>query len=322
MSRIRVGVLRGGPSSEYEVSIKSGGSVLRNLPTHFEGKDIFIDRSGVWHLNGLPRDVSEISQHVDVVFNALHGQYGEDGGVQRDLERHGIRYTGSKVFPSILGMNKRLSKEKFKEAGIKTPMVYYCSGGCSVDGVVRDVHQMSAPPYIVKPISAGSSVGVKKAHTIQELALIVGDVLDEWNEVMVEECILGKEATCGVIEDFRDTKHYSLLPVEIIPPKDNKFFDYHAKYSGVSREVCPGCFSDEEKEMIQHYARVAHDSIGARHYSRSDFMIHPKRGVFILELNTLPGLTEESLLPKSLTAIGSSMSHFLDHVIQSALYKS
>ncbi len=319
MSRIRVGVLRGGPSSEYEVSIQSGGTVLRNLPDVYEGKDIFIDRKGVWHLHGLPRDISEISQHVDVVFNALHGEYGEDGGVQRDLERHGIRYTGSKVFPSVVGMNKRISKEKFAEIGIKTPRAYYCDHGCSVDAVVRDVYQMSAPPYIIKPTGAGSSVGVQKANTARELAEYVGEVLSVWDEIMVEECIVGKEATCGVIDNFRDATHYSLIPVEIIPPPDKRFFDYHAKYSGVSKEVCPGCFSEEEKEMIQYFAKEAHKAIGARHYSRSDFMIHPKRGVFILELNTLPGLTDESLLPKSLSAIGTSMPQFIDHVLTSAL---
>ena len=129
-------------------------------------------------------------------------------------------------------------------------------------------------------------------------------------EVLIEEFIKGKEATCGVVEKFREEPIYSLLPVEIIAPKDFDFFDFEAKYSGKSSEVCPGNFSAKENETIQKMAKEVHKILGLRHYSRTDFIVNPKRGVYVLEANTLPGLTKESLFPKSLKAVGSSLSHF------------
>jgi D-alanine-D-alanine ligase len=137
--------------------------------------------------------------------------------------------------------------------------------------------------------------------------------------IIVEEFIKGKEATCGVVENFRGQMIYPLFPVEIIKPKDFEFFGYDAKYSGESSEACPGNFSEKEKKTIQDMAVEAHRILGLRHYSRSDFIVSPKRGVYILEVNTLPGLTKESLLPKSLEAAGCSLSNFLDHVITLAL---
>jgi len=124
-----------------------------------------------------------------------------------------------------------------------------------------------------------------------------------------------------VLDDFRDQKYYALLPVEIIPPATHGFFNYDAKYSGVSQEICPGNFNEEEKLAIQEAAVAAHKALGLRHYSRSDFIVTPKRGVYILEVNTLPGLTPESLFPKSIEAVGFHFPHFLDHLIQLALQK-
>ena len=136
---------------------------------------------------------------------------------------------------------------------------------------------------------------------------------------MVEENIKGREATCGVVDKFRGNDFYSLLPIEIIKPEKSDFFDYEAKYCGGSQEICPGNFSRDEKEAIQELAVAAHKVLGLRHYSRSDFIISPGRGIYILEVNTLPGLTAESLLPKSLQAVGCSLPDFLDHLITLAL---
>jgi len=126
--------------------------------------------------------------------------------------------------------------------------------------------------------------------------------------VMIEEYIRGTEATCGVIDGFRGVDRYALLPVEIVSPK----------YPGVSQELCPGRFSDEESKEIQRHAVLAHDALGSRHYSRSDFIIS-RNGIYALEVNTLPSLTPESLFPKSLEAVGSSLPEFLDHIICLAL---
>jgi len=136
--------------------------------------------------------------------------------------------------------------------------------------------------------------------------------------VLIEEYIAGKEATCGVVEGFRGYGHYPLLPIEIRHNKD--FFDYDSKYSdNGAEEICPGNFSRAEKEELEKMAVEAHKVLGLRHYSRSDFIIHPKRGIYILETNSLPGLTEKSLIPKSLSAIGSNIKEFLSHILHQTL---
>ena len=120
MATHRVGVIRGGPSSEYEVSLKTGGSVLQYLPEQYEGHDILIDRRGQWHLGGLPTTPARAARQVDVIFNAMHGEYGEDGKVQNLLDQLGVPYTGSGTFASAVGMNKALAKNVFKQNGLKT----------------------------------------------------------------------------------------------------------------------------------------------------------------------------------------------------------
>jgi D-alanine-D-alanine ligase len=168
-------------------------------------------------------------------------------------------------------------------------------------------------------VSGGSSVGTAIAKTLLELESAIDDALQYSDQALIEEFIFGREATCGVVDNFRNESIYSLLPVEIRKPSNATFFDYDAKYSGKSEEICPGNFTAVEKEMIQKIAKEAHKALGLRHYSRSDFIIHPKRGIYILETNTLPGLTSESLLPKSLQAVGCSLSDFFDHLIKLAL---
>ena len=174
-------------------------------------------------------------------------------------------------------------------------------------------------PAIVKPGGSGSSMGVSLVKVLKEILPAIENALKYSDVVIVEEFIKGKEATCGVVEKFRMEQIYPLLPIEITTPKEFEFFGYEAKYSGCSSEVCPGNFSEKEKKMIQTMAVDAHRVLGLRHYSRSDFIVNSKRGVYILEVNTLPGLTKESLFPKSLEAVGCSLSYFLDHVIRLAL---
>ena len=138
------------------------------------------------------------------------------------------------------------------------------------------------------------------------------------DRVLVEEYIRGREATCGVIDRFRDAEHYVLPVTEIRRPNNQELWHYNDKYSGDTEEICPGWFNEEEKKAIAELSALAHKQLGLRHYSRSDFIVSP-RGVYWLEVNTLPGLTRHSLLPKSLDAIGCSYDGFLDHLINLAL---
>ncbi|MDP1624998.1 MAG: D-alanine--D-alanine ligase [bacterium] len=320
--KIRVAVLRGGPSSEYEVSLKTGEEVLRHLPSdRYQGVDVFIDKSGVWHVHGIERKPADALNHVDVAFVALHGQFGEDGKIQRILEHLGIPYTGSQAFPSAIAMNKHLTKGALTRLKDKVKLAFHKiynkeeveNKGAHV--IFREVMM----PAIVKPNASGSSHGVSLVRTYPELEAALSKALEHSDSVMVEELIEGREATCGVVEGFRGQSHYTLLPVEIIPHESADFFDYSAKYGGGTQEICPGNFTDETKRKIQEAAEAVHKELGLRHYSRSDFMVHPRRGVYFLEVNTLPGLTSESLLPKSVRAVGSTFPEFLDHVIQLSL---
>ena len=319
MHRIRIGVLRGGPSSEYDVSLQTGATVLQNLsPEKYNIKDIFIDKSGTWHVSGLPRLPHDVLTHLDVVFNALHGHYGEDGKVQHILETHRIPFTGSDSFSSAIGMNKHMSKEAFKKAKIKTPQSILLDSLVDLSKNVHEVFRKFPLPIVVKPTSGGSSVGVELVHDYAYLEECVKKALECSRSVLLEEYIKGKEATCGVVDDFRDEDYYALPPIEI-QPYEGMFFDYEAKYGGKSYEIVPGNFTPDEKRELEKLAIEAHKALGLRHYSRSDFIIHPNRGIFILETNSLPGLTKESLIPKALHAVGASISHFLDHVVELAL---
>lgn len=332
---IRVGVVRGGPSSEYEVSLNTGGNVLAHLrgdklKDKYQAVDILIDRNGVWHINGLPTNLEKIFHLVDVIFNALHGDYGEDGKIQQLLEQWKIPYTGSGPFASALGYNKALAKERFLSLGIKTPKhMLFSAYFEDLDGPpeiyaknkAREVWENMTPPWIVKPVAGGSSVGVRLCKTFPSLVEAFDKFANEKVGVIVEEFIEGKEATVGVIENFRGEKVYTLPPIEIRVPKENQFFDYDAKYSGKSEEICPGNFTGEEKEKLRELAELIHSGLNLDHYSRSDFIVHPKRGIYALEVNTLPGLTDQSLTPKALYAVGATMPEFIDHLIKLALRK-
>lgn len=319
MQRIKVAVLRGGPGVENEVSMKTGKNVMENLSDKYIPMDVFIAKDGSWMLDGVAIKPEKLFRNIDVVFNAMHGEYGEDGKVQQLMDQFGVKYTGSKALASAIGMNKVLAKEIFIKAGLKTPVYKVFKKSDNLNDVHIEIFKTFPMPAIIKPGGSGSSIGVSLVKTLNEILPAIAKALKYSETIIVEEFIKGREATCGVLEKFRKEEIYPLLPVEITQPKEFEFFGYDAKYSGCSGEICPGNFSEKEKEMLQHMSVEAHRLLGLRHYSRSDFIVSPKRGVYILEVNTLPGLTKESLYPKSLEAVGCSFAHFLDHVIMLAL---
>ncbi len=312
---IAVGVLYGGPSSEHEVSLKSGQAILDNLPDWCRGIPIFIDRNGVWYRRERAMTPEEALRPVAVAVNALHGEYGEDGKVQRILDNLGQAYTGSGVLAAALAMNKSRAAEHCFKHGLRHPIHRLLRREQASQELVDELFHTFPQPSVVKPLSLGSSVGVGMARTRAELSQVLDSVFTLSASAIIEERIEGKEATCGVIENFRGEALYALPVVEIRPPAD-KFFDYEAKYSGATEEIVPGRFTEEERQTIQTMAKQAHQLLGARHYSRSDFIIHPRRGVYMLELNTLPGMTPESLFPKSLAAVGSDLPEFLGHIVE------
>ncbi|MHB0977965.1 MAG: D-alanine--D-alanine ligase family protein [Minisyncoccota bacterium] len=322
--KIRVGVLRGGPSHEYDVSLQTGEhvlSLLRDMSHIYEPVDIFISKEGDWHYSGLKTSPQKALQHTDVVWNALHGAYGEDGQVQKILQGLRVPFTGSLAVPSALAMNKEMAKDIFLRHSLLTPKHEIITEENFNDEILIYILKNYMHPVIVKPANSGSSVGVALAHGLKELKESIKQAFNLSKKVLVEEHIKGKEATCCVIENARGEKFHALIPIEIQKPKENKLFDYDAKYSGKTRELCPGTFSTKENKQIEQIAKRAHEVLGLSHYSRSDFMITPKGRIYILETNSLPGFTRNSLFPVALKATGWQPKDFVHHVIQLALNK-
>lgn len=322
-SNIVVGVMRGGPSAEYEVSLKTGANVLNGLRDRYKVRDIFIDRAGRWHTDGLERSPDRVLPHLDVVFNALHGTYGEDGRVQQILDSYNVPYTGSKSMPSAIGMNKWLSKKFFRERKLNTPRGVVFEKKQKIDeSTIHSILKDFGGTVVVKPLSAGSSVGVSVVRKPGDFLNALDLALEHSEKALVEEYIAGREATVATLEGSERGTLHALPPIEIRNKSaSGDFWNYESKYSDDLHElVCPGDFSAEERIVLEDSAIRAHKALGLSHYSRSDFIVNP-HGIYILETNSLPGLTSASLVPVALKTAGVHFHEFLDHIIDLAMLK-
>lgn len=317
MARTIVGVLRGGTSSEYDLSLKTGAAMLAALPEEiYETRDIFIDRNGFWHLRGVPAEPPRILAQVDVVLNGLHGGVGEDGTVQRIIEQHGARFAGSRAAASALSNNKTRTNEAARAAGIPTPrsIAFSVRNDMTTAEMARAVFAAFGPPYVVKPPLEGASLGILVAETVIGLPDALGETLDRFGSALVQEFIRGEDVRVGVIEGFRGEAIYALPPAHMLKPEGKRFVDSAARRDGLVRHVVPSNFSDAEKRALENAARAAHRALGLSHYSRSDFIL--SRGkVYLLEVTGLPGLYEGASFRLMLEAVGSSVPEFLEHAI-------
>jgi D-alanine-D-alanine ligase len=321
MSKIRVAVLRGGLGDEHKVSLWTGASVLEHIDQNlFDPVDVIITQNGEWLVQGKSYAPEHILMSVDMVFNALHGEYGEDGTVQRVLDRYGVPYTGSKAYASSIAMNKVLTKEHLKGSGIRTPEHFHVTRNSEndIDRVADCIVGMFGPEYVIKPVSSGSSVGTMMVKNPLLLKRALSDSLKRFEEVMVEVRIPGREATCGVVERYRDQDLYALPPIEIVPPPHDEFFSHASKYDGMTEEICPARFDHNTKQELERIAKLVHESLNLSQYSRSDFIVG-KDDIYFLEVNTLPGLTKESLFPKAIHAVGGTYTHFITHLLTDTL---
>jgi len=320
MARTVVGILRGGTSSEYNLSLKTGAVMLSALPEErYETKDILIDKAGMWHMRGIPADPVRALSHVDVVLNALHGGVGEDGTVQRLLERAGVPYAGSRPLPAALSLNKIRARELFRKAGIPTPRgaAFSLENPMGTDEMSRAVFSQFGPPYIVKPPMEGAGSGILFAPTILELPEAIGDLLDKYGAVLIEEYLLGDETTVGVVEDFRGEQLYALPPAHIKLPDGHKHLAYHHHDEGLINHLVPSHFSHALKEAVADVARAAHRILSLGHFSRADIII-TRQGPRLLEVNANPGLYSGAAFPPMLESVGSSTREFLEHAINLA----
>ncbi|MCW9054715.1 MAG: ATP-grasp domain-containing protein [Candidatus Pacebacteria bacterium] len=319
MSKLRVGVLRGGQSSDYDMSLKTGGRVLQHLSKEkYTTHDIYISRNGVWHMRGFEVSPERALKQVDVVFNALHGEYGEDGVVQKLLDTFGVPYTGSGALPSALAMSKLRAKEIVSRLGVRTPMTRLVEHNSDLRSCALEIFRTFPFPLLIKPVRGGSSRGIVFVGSFYELEQALEYTFESLGEIMIEEYVRGKEVTSGVIKNFRGEDHYTLLPIEIELEGERPYLDTEAKHSGLYRAHCPGGLSAEEKLRVREATRLVHDALGLGQYSRSDFICTP-RGIYFLEANTQPDLREESLVNRALSEVGCSFSEFVEHTINLAV---
>ncbi len=318
-----VAVIMGGYSSEYKISLTSGGVVCANLntnkyniyPVHIlkekwacvlDGKEYPIDK------NDFSVTINETKITFDVVFNAIHGTPGEDGLMQAYFELLEIPHTSCDYYQAALTFNKRDLLSVLKPYGIKTAESFYLNLGdeINVDKILNKV----GLPCFVKPNKSGSSFGISKVKTAAEFLPAIETAYKEDNEIIIESFLDGVEVSVGVISYKGKTR---VLPMtEIV--SENEFFDYEAKYLGKSNEITPARISEELRLKIEIVSKKAYEILKMKGFSRSEFII-VNNEPYMLEMNTVPGLTNESILPQQANEAGISLSELFENAIEEAL---
>lgn len=296
---LHVTVMLGGPSAEREVSLRSGAAVARALRSiGFRVSEVDpVDRQ--W----------QVPKNTDVVFLALHGTYGEDGAVQARLDELGVPYTGCDAEASRIAFDKVLTKQRCAEAGVPTArfMVFNSASAPWPRGW--------NPPVVLKPVRQGSSVGLQFVERVADWPRALSESLRYDSEVLMEERILGRETTVGLLGD-------EVLPVVEVRPKQGAY-DYRNKYTAGSTDYfCPALFDAANTRAIQEAGQNAFKAIGGRDYARVDVMVREDGQPVVLEVNTLPGMTETSLLPKAAAAAGLSYEELCRRMVDLALKRS
>lgn len=292
---LRIGVIRGGTSSEYEASIKSGAHVLRQLGDTHNSVDIFVSKEGDWYTLGQKKSPEKILKGLDIIFNTLHGFYGEDGGVQEILSKFGAKFVGTGRYASSVSMNRQLVKDHLVLYGIKTPVHTVVKKGEDVKNRAKEIFSTLPNPFAVKPARGGSAYGFAIIEKYEDLEKALNALLKNYDSVLVEEYIQGTPVSCLVTEDFRGQKLYAF------PPSSDLL--------------------EHEAKSVEDIAKNVHTLLDLSHYSQSDFMVSPKRGVFFLEVNTSPKLGDKSLAIKALEKVGVNAKEFFQHLIRLGLNK-
>jgi D-alanine-D-alanine ligase len=293
---LNITVMLGGPSAEREVSLRSGAAVAQALRSFGHGVHELDPRTEVWEL---PKD-------CEVVFLALHGTYGEDGTVQQRLEELGVPYTGCGVESSRIAFDKFLSKQRFVAQGVPTPRFEL------IDSPTASWPMGWSPPVVLKPVRQGSSVGLQFVERVSDWSTSLAEAMRYDSRVLMEETIHGRETTVGILAD-------QPLPVVEVRPHTGRY-DYQSKYTaGATEYLCPAPFDEATTAAIQAAGLGAFRAVQGRDYARVDIMVRPKGEPLVLEVNTLPGMTETSLLPKAAAAAGLSYAELCQRMIELAL---
>lgn len=303
VKKIRVAILAGGISNERSVSLITGKEVLKNLDkTKFTG--IFYDTKK--DLKKLIIDI--FKKKIDIAFIALHGKGGEDGSIQGFLELLNVSYTGSGITASALAMDKVLSKKLFEREKIHTPKFIVFSKGQKID--TKEIEKEIGFPCCVKPAFSGSSVGVSIVKDKKKIKNAILKAFKEDEKIIIEKYIKGKEITVGILGNEK----LLVLPIIEIRPK-NEFFDFKAKYDPkFSDEIVPAKIPEKISKKAKKIASKVYQLLGCRGFGRIDMIV--KNGIiYVLEVNTIPGLTPNSLLPKAAKSAGISFSKLIEKII-------
>lgn len=332
MKKIKLGVIYGGLSTEHEVSINSAKSVIDNLnKDKYDIYKIYIDKKGEWYKEDNKIDnVFDYLRSLDVVFPVLHGLYGEDGTIQGLFELLGVPYVGCGVLASSLGMDKVYAKMIFDKVGIENVKYIYIKRvgdkyiyidnkfnekELSLQDIASLVESELSLPVFIKPSRSGSSVGINKAHTKEEVIKYIEYASGFDNKILIEENIIGREIECAVLGN----NEVEASPLGEILPK-GEFYSYNAKYVDDSKTIIPDDIDKDISDKVRETAIKAYKSLDCSGLSRVDFFLEKDTNRIILnEINTLPGFTTISMYPKLWESTGLSYSELLDKLISLAL---
>jgi D-alanine-D-alanine ligase len=319
----KVAVIMGGFSSEYDISIKSGNTVVANISKDkYEVYPIHIKSSGWFYVSGnkeYPIDKNDFSVVVngqkitfDVVFNAIHGTPGEDGAILPYFEMLGIPHTSALFDKMALTFNKKNTIAVLRSYGVPTAKSVFLHLQDSVH--LEQIIDAVGLPCFVKPNRAGSSYGISKVYKKEELLAAIKTAFKEDKEIIIEAFLEGREVSVGVIKYKGETK---VLPItEII--SENDFFDFEAKYLGKSQEITPAQLPDDIVKSIEQISKKVYESLDLNGVSRAEYIIVDGVPTF-LEINMVPGLTEASIFPQQAVAAGISLSELFDNAIEMAM---
>lgn len=302
-----VAVVMGGPSAEREVSLNTGAAIANALREYGYTNVVEIDLD--------PRNFGKqlAESKAEVVFNAVHGLYGEDGRLQTLLEIREMPYTGSGMIASVSCMDKVITKRMLRDAGISTPACLIVNKKES--GIKEKIMQCFSLPVVIKPASQGSSIGVEIVKEEKQLDEALVNAFKYSRDILVEEFIGGKELTVSMMQ--KDGEVVALPVIHIAP--HSGMYDYHSKYTkGATEYICPADLDEETTKKVQEISKQAYEVLGCSGVARADVMLDEEGNGYVLEINTVPGMTATSLVPKAAAAAGISFPELCNIILQSA----
>lgn len=302
-----VAVVMGGPSAEREVSLNTGAAIANALREYGYTNVVEIDLD--------PRNFGKqlAESKAEVVFNAVHGLYGEDGRLQTLLEIREMPYTGSGMIASVSCMDKVITKRMLRDAGISTPACLIVNKKES--GIKEKIMQRFSLPVVIKPASQGSSIGVEIVKEEAQLEEALANAFKYSRDILVEEFIGGKELTVSMMQ--KDGEVVALPVIHIAPHSGT--YDYHSKYTkGATEYICPADLDEETTKKVQEISKQAYEVLGCSGVARADVMLDEEGNGYVLEINTVPGMTATSLVPKAAAAAGISFPELCNIILQSA----